>query len=87
MGNTHPGGDRGGLFKVVKFLIPDLLSKADSPPTASGMSWAIRSFLVFIFMAIPPKTVYEGLIYKLMLAQKINLGYNQEKRGGCQNEI
>lgn len=48
-GNTHPGGDKGGLFNASKESIPFPLNNADNTPTASGMTRHTNSFFHCIF--------------------------------------
>ena len=43
-GNTHPGGDSGGLLTSSKLAIWFLVAKADKTPTISGIATHSASF-------------------------------------------
>lgn len=52
-GNSHPGGDKGGLFNVANTFIPFLVKKPETAPVARGTAMQVISFLVSFFKNIP----------------------------------
>ena len=52
-GNSHPGGDKGGLFNVENTFIPFLVKKPETAPVARGTAMQVISFLVSFFKNIP----------------------------------
>ena len=52
IGKSHPGGDNGGLFSVLKICIFPRVRNAEMPPTIRGMAMQINNFLQSIFKKI-----------------------------------
>ena len=52
-GNSHPGGDKGGLFNFANTFIPFLVKNPETAPVARGTAMQVISFLVSFFKNIP----------------------------------
>ncbi len=57
-GNSHPGGESGGLFSDRKASMPPRVKSADKPPTASGSAIHKMNFFHCIFKESPPPVSY-----------------------------
>ena len=74
IGNTLPGGARGGFFNVSNLVIASLVKKDESRPTPRAMAIEIRYGFAFFSIGSPPRVSDVFLQAFIPRVSKLSLG-------------